>query len=96
MIRAIWNGTVIAEAPSDAVRTVEGNVYFPADALHRQYLRPSQKTTTCGWKGVANYYDVVVEGQENAGAAWYYATPLEAAGDIAGYVAFWRGVEVRS
>lgn len=96
MVRAIWNGTVIAEAPSDTVRTVEGNVYFPPDALHRQYLRPSQKTTTCGWKGVANYYDVVVGGQENAGAAWYYPTPLKAASDIAGYVAFWRGIEVQS
>lgn len=92
MPKAIWNGAVIAE--SDQTIVVEGNHYFPPDSLKREYFKPSTHTTVCGWKGTANYYDVVVDGQTNANAAWYYANPLPAAAQIAGYVAFWKGVQV--
>jgi uncharacterized protein (DUF427 family) len=92
MPRAIWNGTVLAE--SDRCEVVEGNCYFPADAVNRAYLRPSGTHTTCPWKGVASYYDVVVSGQTNEDAAWYYPTPKEAARNIKDHVAFWRGVTV--
>lgn len=94
MPKAIWNGAVIAEAKDDEVRVVEGNVYFPRDALHDQFLQPSNTTTQCGWKGTANYFDVVVDGERNADAAWVYRTPFEAAKEIADHIAFWRGVEV--
>jgi uncharacterized protein (DUF427 family) len=89
---ARWNGAVIAQ--SDACVRVEGNFYFPADAVRREHLRESKTHTTCAWKGVASYYDVVVDGQVNADAAWYYPSPKDAAKQIAGYVAFWKGVEV--
>ena len=92
MPRATWNGTVLAE--SDRCLVVEGNQYFPPDALKREYLRPSDTHTVCGWKGTASYYDVVVDGQINKDAAWYYPAPKDAAAQIAGYVAFWRGVTV--
>lgn len=92
MPRAIWNGAVIAE--SDKTIVVEGNHYFPPDALKREYLKPSTHTSVCGWKGTANYYDIEVDGQTNPNAAWYYAHPLPAAAQIAGYVAFWKGVKV--
>jgi uncharacterized protein (DUF427 family) len=94
MPKATWNGVVIAEAPADAVQIVERNVYFPPEAVRQEYLRPSQTHTTCGWKGDASYYDVVVDGQVNADAAWYYPEPMDAAKQIAGRVAFWRGVVV--
>ena len=90
---ASWNGTVIAE--TERFETVEGNVYFPPEAVRQEHLRPSETHTTCGWKGVASYYDVVVDGQVNKDAAWYYPDTKEAANNIRGYVAFWRGVEVR-
>jgi len=92
MKRATWNGTVIASAADDEIKMVEGNLYFPPHALKLDYLQPSEKVSTCGWKGEAHYYNVVVEGQTNADAAWYYATPLNAAREIAGHVAFWRGI----
>ncbi|WP_069352908.1 DUF427 domain-containing protein [Burkholderia cenocepacia] len=95
MIRAIWNGTVIAEAPDNAVKLIEGNVYFPPDALRAQYFRSSTKVTTCFWKGQASYYDIVVDGRTNLDAAWYYENPRTLAKSIAGYVAFWNGVEVQ-
>ncbi len=91
-MRAIWNDTVLAE--SDDTVVVEGNHYFPADALRREYFRDSDRHTTCPWKGAASYYDVVVGEAVNAGAAWYYPTPNEAARQIAGRVAFWKGVRV--
>ena len=94
MPKAIWNGTVLAEAPADQVEIVERNVYFPIEAVRREYLRPSATHTVCGWKGTASYYDVVVEGQVNADAAWYYPEPLDAARHVAGRVAFWKGVLV--
>jgi Uncharacterized protein conserved in bacteria, COG2343 len=92
MPRAIWNGAVIAE--SDATIVVEGNHYFPPDSVKREYLRDSQTHTVCPWKGTASYYDVVVDGQVNRDAAWYYPTPKAAASQIAGYIAFWRGVRI--
>ena len=92
MPRAIWNGVVLAE--SDACVVVEGNQYFPPDALDRQYFRPSETHTVCGWKGTASYFDVVVDGQVNKDAAWYYPSPKPAAQQIAGGVAFWRGVRI--
>ncbi len=95
MPKAIWNGAVIAEAADDEVQIVEGNVYFPPQALRREHLRESSHTTTCPWKGMAGYYDVVVGGQINQNAAWIYREPLPAAKEIAGHVAFWRGVDVR-
>lgn len=91
-MRAIWKDTVIAES-SDTV-VVEGNHYFPASSARRELLRPSDKTTHCPWKGDASYYDVVVGDDVNAGAAWYYPDPKDAAKQIKGRVAFWRGVEV--
>lgn len=91
-MKATWNGVTLAE--SDSTIEVEGNAYFPPEAIHRQYFRSSDEHTVCPWKGTASYYDVVVDGQTNAGAAWYYPTPKPAAAQIAGYVAFWRGVRV--
>ena len=93
MATATWQGEVIAE--SDETIVVEGNHYFPQESIRQQYFQPSDNTTVCGWKGVANYYDIVVEGQTNEGAAWYYADPKPEAENIKGYVAFWKGVEVR-
>jgi uncharacterized protein (DUF427 family) len=92
MVRATWNGAVLAE--SDRTIVVENNHYFPPEAVKREFFRDSTHHTTCGWKGEASYYDVVVGGQTNAQAAWYYPTPKEAAQQIAGYVAFWKGVKV--
>jgi uncharacterized protein (DUF427 family) len=92
MPKALWNGAVLAES-ADCER-VEGNFYFPADSINRQYFEPSATHTVCGWKGTASYYDVVVDGQRNPDAAWYYPTPKDAARNIAGHVAFWKGVTV--
>ncbi|WAS04251.1 DUF427 domain-containing protein [Synechococcus sp. C9] len=93
MAQAVWEGVVLAE--SDHYEVVEGNVYFPPSALKMEYFRPSDTHTTCGWKGVANYYTVTVNGKENPDAAWYYPEPKPAAQNIKGYVAFWRGVQVK-
>ena len=92
MVRASWNGAILAE--SNATEVVEGNQYFPPDSVRREYFRPSATHTICPWKGTASYYDVVVNDQVNKDAAWYYPTPLAAAKNIAGYVAFWKGVQV--
>jgi uncharacterized protein (DUF427 family) len=94
MPKAIWNGTVIAEAPQSAVEIVEGNVYFPAEAVRRELLQPSDTHTVCGWKGTASYYSIAVNGEVNRDAAWYYPEPKDAARNIAGRVAFWKGVRV--
>jgi uncharacterized protein (DUF427 family) len=91
-VKAIWNGAVLAE--SDQTVVVEGNHYFPPEALRREFFRESGHHTLCPWKGTASYYDVVVGGQTNANAAWYYPNPSDAARNIAGRVAFWKGVEV--
>jgi uncharacterized protein (DUF427 family) len=92
MARAIWNGSVVAE--SDRCQVVEGNHYFPPDAVRREHLRPSETQTECSWKGTARYYDVVVGERRNPDAAWYYPEPKAAAATIAGWVAFWHGVTV--
>ena len=94
MPRAMWNGAVLAEAPRDRVEIVEGNVYFPPDSVHTEHLRPTDTHTVCPWKGTASYYNVVVDGQTNRDAAWYYPEPKDAANKVKGYVAFWRGVNV--
>jgi uncharacterized protein (DUF427 family) len=92
MKRASWNGAVIAA--SERCVVVEGNQYFPADAVQREFLRDSGTHTVCGWKGTASYYDVVVNGETNQDAAWYYPDPKPAADNIKGYIAFWKGVKV--
>jgi uncharacterized protein (DUF427 family) len=92
MAKASWNGVVIAESPDFEI--VEGNVYFPPTALRREFVRESATHTVCGWKGTASYYDVVVDGAVNKDACWYYPSTKDAARQIEGYVAFWRGVEV--
>jgi uncharacterized protein (DUF427 family) len=94
MARATWNGAVLAE--SDRCELVEGNHYFPPAAVRRECLRPSATHTTCSWKGVASYYDVVVGGETNRDAAWYYPDPKPAAANVKDHVAFWRGVVVES
>lgn len=94
MAKASWNGVVVAE--SDATVIVEGNHYFPPDAVKTEHLQKSDARTVCPWKGVASYYDVVVGDARNAGAAWYYPDPKPAAADIKDHVAFWRGVTVES
>ncbi len=94
MPKAIWNGAVLAE--SDRCEVVEGNYYFPPESINQQYFKESDKHTTCPWKGVASYYDVVVEGQVNKDAAWYYPATKEAAQNIKGYTAFWKGVKVEA
>lgn len=92
MAKAIWNGTVVAE--SDATVVVEGNHYFPPDSIRREYFRDSTHTSVCGWKGAASYMSLEVEGETNENAAWTYPEPKAAAEEIAGHVAFWRGVKV--
>ena len=91
-VRAVWNGAVLAE--SDRTVVVEGNHYFPAQAIKREHFEPSNRTSVCPWKGVASYYDVVVDGQRSRGAAWYYPEPSPAAAMIKDRVAFWKGVRV--
>ena len=92
MPRALWNGKVIAE--SDKFELVEGNVYFPPDAVRREFLKDSATHTVCPWKGTASYYTVEVDGKENKDGAWYYPDPKPAAANIKDHVAFWRGVQV--
>jgi uncharacterized protein (DUF427 family) len=91
-MRATWKDEVLAE--SDDTVVVEGNHYFPAESIRREHFRASETHTVCPWKGTASYYDVVVDGDVNADAAWYYPEPKAAAKEIEGRVAFWRGVRV--
>jgi uncharacterized protein (DUF427 family) len=91
-MKAIWNEATLAESKDTVI--VEGNHYFPRNALDEQYFRASQHHTTCAWKGVASYFDVVVNGKVNENAAWYYPESSEAARNIQGRVAFWKGVQV--
>ncbi|MDZ4097627.1 MAG: DUF427 domain-containing protein [Methylophilaceae bacterium] len=92
MPSAKWNGQVIAETTQFEI--VDGNIYFPRDSLKESFFKPSSHHTVCSWKGTASYFDVVVDGKVNENAAWYYAEPKDAAKNIKGYVAFWKGVEV--
>ncbi|MEO0557704.1 MAG: DUF427 domain-containing protein [Bacteroidota bacterium] len=91
-MKATWNGAVIAE--SDDIVTVEGNAYFPPASVSAEHIQPSDRRSTCPWKGNASYYDVVVDGEVNRDAAWYYPDPKPAAEEIRGRVAFWKGVRV--
>ena len=91
-MRALWNGAVLAESEETIV--VEGNHYFPPASIVVELFRPNDQHSVCPWKGHASYYDVVVGGETNEGAAWYYPEPLPAASEIKGYVAFWQGVEI--
>jgi uncharacterized protein (DUF427 family) len=91
-MRAVWNGEVVAE--SDDTVVVEGNHYFPMDAVRQELLRPSSTTSVCPWKGTASYYTLEVDGQQNRDAVWTYPTPKDAAAQISGRVAFWKGVDV--
>jgi uncharacterized protein (DUF427 family) len=93
-VKAVWKGTVIAESEDTVV--VEGNHYFPLAAVDPSLLEPSTHTSVCPWKGTANYYTLKVGDERNTNAVWYYATPKEAAGQIKGRVAFWKGVSVVS
>jgi uncharacterized protein (DUF427 family) len=90
---AIWNGQVIAA--SDTCIVFDNNTYFPPDALNTEFFAGSAHTSVCGWKGTANYMDVVVGGKTNANAMWVYNDPKSAASPIKGHVAFWKGVEVK-
>ncbi len=94
MPRALWNGATLAHADAVAVQIVEGNVYFPPEAIDHTYLRESRTQTVCAWKGTASYYDVVVDGAVNKDAAWFYPVTKPEAAHIAGHVAFWKGVTV--
>ncbi len=91
-MKATWNGETIAESNDTIV--VEGNHYFPADSIKKEFFQPSQTHTVCGWKGTASYYDVVVNGETNKDAAWYYPETKPDADNIKGYLAFWKGVKV--
>lgn len=92
MAKAIWNGMVVAA--SDRFEEVEGNVYFPPDALKREYFSESDHTSICPWKGTAGYFDLKVDGKTNPNAAWIYRDPKPAAANIKDHVAFWHGVQV--
>lgn len=93
-MKAIWNDTVLAESENTVI--VEGNHYFPADSINQEFFKDSSTHTTCPWKGVASYYTLEVEGQENRDAAWFYPETSELAKNIKGYVAFWKGVKVEN
>lgn len=98
-MQAIWNNTVVADAPKDELLRIEGNWYFPPSSLKREFFSDSDHHTTCFWKGEASYYDVTVDGETNDFGAWYYPTPqdgsIERVGhDFTNYVAFWHGIEV--
>lgn len=92
MVKAMWKGKVIAE--SDKTEVVEGNHYFPPDSVKKEFFKESKTHYTCPWKGEASYYNIEVDGETNEDAAWYYPDPKDAAKNIKGYVAFWKGVEV--
>jgi uncharacterized protein (DUF427 family) len=92
MAKAIWGGKTIAE--SDATVVVEGNQYFPPEAVPKKFLKPSKHTTVCPWKGTAHYYHVEVDGMHNDNAAWYYPEPKPAAAEIKNRIAFWKGVRI--
>ncbi len=94
MVKAVWNGKTIAE--SDRTEVVENNHYFPRDDVRQDYLVASAHTTICPWKGTAEYFSLSVDGAKNQDAAWYYADPKPAAKNIAGRIAFWKGVKIEA
>ncbi len=91
-MKATWKNAILAE--SDNTIVVEGNHYFPPDSLSKEYFRESETHTTCSWKGIASYYNVLVDGEMNKDAAWYYPEPKEVVKTIKNYVAFWNGIKV--
>jgi uncharacterized protein (DUF427 family) len=91
-VKALWNGKVIAESQKTIV--IEGNQYFPPESVKAEFLKPSNTQSVCPWKGTASYYSLAVDGQENTDAAWTYLEPKDAAKEIQGYLAFWKGVEM--
>lgn len=93
-MKAIWNGAILAESNETII--VEGNHYFPANSVNKEYFRESETHTVCGWKGTASYYDIVVDGATNKDAAWFYPETKPEAKDIEKYVAFWKGVTVKN
>ncbi|MBY0536566.1 MAG: DUF427 domain-containing protein [Chitinophagaceae bacterium] len=93
MKKATWKGAVIAQ--SDKTIVIEGNHYFPPDSINKEFFKQSETHTTCPWKGLASYYDIVVDGVTNKDAAWYYPQPRDLAKGIENHVAFWKGVEVK-
>ena len=93
-MKTTWNGAVLAE--SDTTVEVEGNQYFPPDTINGQYFQPSDTHTICPWKGEASYYNLVVDGQVNKDAAWYYPSTKPAADEIKDHIAFWRGVKIEA
>lgn len=98
-MKAVWNNKVVAEADKDRLIYIEGNWYFPPDSINKEFFKHSDLHTTCYWKGEANYYDVVVDGQTSEGGAWYYPNLMPGSiekvrEDFTDYVAFWRGVTV--
>jgi len=92
MTKATWNGVVLAESNNTVV--VEGNQYFPHSSINKAYFKESSRSSVCPWKGTASYFDIVVDGKVNAGAAWHYPQPKSAAKEIKDHVAFWKGVKV--
>jgi uncharacterized protein (DUF427 family) len=93
-MKAVWNGQILAE--SDKTVIVEGNYYFPPDSIRQEYFTQSNTSTVCPWKGMASYYTVTVNGKTNKDCAWYYPKASDAAKKIEGYVAFWKGVEIKN
>ena len=91
-MKAVWNNTVIAE--SDSTIVIEGNHYFPPESIKKEFFQESNTHTQCSWKGTASYYTVKINGKDNRDSAWYYPEPSDAAKEIKGYIAFWRGVEI--
>ena len=94
MPKAIWNNQVIADAPANEIHRIEGNIYFPLSKVKQEFLQASDTHTHCVWKGEASYYNVVVDGEVNNDAAWYYPQPSAMAARIKDHVAFWHGVKV--
>lgn len=93
-MKAIWKDIVLAE--SDQTIVIEGNHYFPHDAIKKEFFRKTDTKTICGWKGVANYFSVIVNGNTNNDCAWYYPEPTKDAEKIKNHVAFWKGVKIIS
>jgi len=91
---ATWNSVELAKADENTTQLLEGNTYFPVASVEMEYLKENGDTYTCPWKGLCNYYDITVNGKTNAGAAWIYKEPKDAAKQIKGHVAFWKGVQV--
>jgi len=92
-MKAVWNNTVVAE--SDETVVIEGNHYFPAASVNKEFLIETDTHTTCPWKGQASYYTVSIHGEENPDSAWYYPNPSDAASEIKDHIAFWKGIEVK-